>query len=403
MTQAQRELYFHTMKKPHSQHVVIVGASYAGLCAAAAFRANGWRATVIERSREALRTGGGVVVQPRMAEYLEAHSLASPGVSSVPAKMRMLYQSDGTILYLPETARSYTAWDVLLREFESLVGSDNIQRGRVLESIGVSNDGACAILDDGNRIECDLLVGADGVGSRMRQILLPGSGSTYAGYVAWRGIVDERDLPPETGEKRRGTFWSFTGDETNIVAYEIPGSDGSVERGRRRVNWVWYRNVDEGEDLDRLLAGKSGERRRSSLPRGEVAQETVAGLRRTAIDLLPEDFATIVDRTREPFAQAILDYQAPQLFFDRSVLIGDAASLVRPHLGTGSAKAVDDAVSLADAACGPDFRERRCLRAWQQVRLEEHHALAEQAKAVAYRSGLGNLPANAGRVSPRSA
>ncbi len=370
---------FSAMKKTHSQHVVVVGASYAGLCAAAAFQANGWSATVIERSREALRTGGGVVVQPRMAEYLEAHNLASPGVSSVPARMRTLYQRDGTILHLPETARSYTAWDVLLREFESLVGSDNIQRGGSLESIDITGDQARAILDDGEGIECDLLVGADGVGSRMRQILLPGSEPTYAGYVAWRGIVDGRDLPAETGEKSRDTFWSFTGAETNIVAYEIPGADGSVERGRRRVNWVWYRNVDEGEDLDRLLAGKGGERRHSSLPRGEVRPGTAAALRRAAFDLLPEDFATVVDRTREPFAQAILDYQAPQLFFDRSVLIGDAASLVRPHLGAGSAKAVDDAVSLADAACGPDFRERVCLRAWQQVRLEEHHALAEQA------------------------
>jgi 2,6-dihydroxypyridine 3-monooxygenase len=237
----------------------------------------------------------------------------------------------------------------------------------------------------------------------MRQLLLPGSEPTYAGYVAWRGVVDGRDLPPVTGEKRQDTFWSFTGEETNIVAYQIPGSDGSVEPDRRRVNWVWYCNVDEGEELDRLLAGKSGERRRSSLPRGEVAPETVAALRQTARNLLPEDFATVVDRTREPFAQAILDYRAPQLFFDRSVLIGDAASLVRPHLGTGSAKAVDDAVSLADAACGPDFRERRCLRAWQHVRLEEHHALAEQAKAVAYRSGLGYLPAHTTEVSPKSA
>jgi len=391
------------MGNPHAGHAVIVGASYAGLCAATAFQANGWRATVIERSREVLRTGGGVVVQPRMGEYLEAHNLASPGVGSIPANMRLLYQPDGTVLHLPETARSYTAWDVLLREFESVVGADNIHRGKTLESTEVTDDQAYAILDNGEKIGCDLLVGADGVGSRMRQLLLPGSEPTYAGYVAWRGVVDGRDLPTETREKRQDTFWSFTGDETNIVAYQIPGSDGSVEPDRRRVNWVWYCNVDEGEDLDHLLAGKSGEKRHSSLPRGEVRSETAEALKRTAYDLLPEDFATVVDRTREPFVQAIQDYRAPRVFFDRSVLIGDAASLVRPHLGAGSAKAVDDAVSLADAVRGPDFRERLCLRAWQQVRLEDHAALAEQAKAVAHRSGLGYLPAAATRADPRSA
>jgi 2-polyprenyl-6-methoxyphenol hydroxylase-like FAD-dependent oxidoreductase len=377
------------MNNACSQHVVVIGASYAGLCAAAAFQANGWRATVVEKSPDVSRTGGGVVVQPRMAEYLEAHNLASPGISSVPAKTRVLYQPDGTVLLLPETARSYTAWDVLLREFETTVGRENIRRGEGLESIDVQEDAAFAVLETGERIQCDLLIGADGVGSRMRQLLLPGAEPVYAGYVAWRGTVDVQDLPSETEARCRGNFWSFTGEETNIVAYEIPGSDGSVEPGQLRVNWVWYLNVDEGPDLDGLLGGRTGEKRRSSLPRGEAPPETVTALHQTAVEMLPEDFATVVSRTPEPFAQAIMDYQAPRLFFDRSVLIGDAASIVRPHLGAGSAKAVDDAVSLADAACGPDYSERRCFRAWQQVRLEDHHALAEQAKAVARRSGLG--------------
>ena len=384
------------MEKQHSPRAIIIGASYAGLCAAAAFQVNGWQVTVVEKSPELTRSGGGVVVQPRMADYLEEHNLASPGVSSVPAGTRLLYQPDGSVLRLPETARSYTSWDVLLREFEQMVGTHNVLRGSALDTIDVADDSACAILENGERIHGDLIIGADGLGSRMRQLLLPGSEPEYAGYIAWRGTVDGRELPPETSEKCRGNFWSYTGEETNIVAYEIPGADGSVEPGRRRVNWVWYLNVSEGAELKSLLAGKSGERRRASLPRGDVRPETVSALQQTAVDLLPHDFVTIVHSTTEPFAQAIMDYQAPQLFFDRTVLIGDAASIVRPHTGAGSAKAVDDAVSLADAACGPDYAERRCFRAWQQVRLEDHLALAEQAKAVAARSGLGRpVSANA--------
>jgi 2-polyprenyl-6-methoxyphenol hydroxylase-like FAD-dependent oxidoreductase len=303
--------------------------------------------------------------------------------------MRMIYQQDGSILRLPETARSYTAWDVLLREFEATVGEENILRGRALDSIEQTPDKAIAVLTDGIRIEGDLLVAADGVGSRVRSLLLPGSEPAYAGYVAWRGTVDEAALPRELRTTCADAFCSFTGDQTNIVAYEIPGPDGSIEAGRRRVNWVWYVNVAPGNELDCLLVGASGRKKRSTLPRGEARPETVERMVQSARDLLPPKFATIIEATKEPFAQAILDYQAPRLFFGRSVLIGDAACLIRPHLGSGTSKAVEDAVSLADAVCGPDFRERGCLRAWEETRLEEHDALAEQAKAVARRIGVG--------------
>lgn len=385
---------FSSMSNHEHRHALIVGASYAGLCAAAALQANNWRTTVLERSTDRLRSGGGVVVQRRMAEYLEAHNLASSGVTSVPARMRMIYQPDGSILRLPETARSYTAWDVLLREFEQTVGEENIRRGCTLASIEQTSDKAYAVLADGNRLEADLLVAADGVGSRSRQLLLPGSDPSYAGYVAWRGTVDEKALPREIRENCADTFCSYTGDQTNVVAYEIPGPDGSVEPGTRRVNWVWYVNVAPGEDLECLFVGTSGRKKRSTLPRGEARAETIERMLESARNLLPPKFAAIIEATPEPFAQAVLDYQAPQLFFGRSVLIGDAACLIRPHLGSGTAKAVEDAVSLADAACGPDFGDRGCLRAWEQVRLDEHHALAEQAKAVARRSGLGFVEAD---------
>lgn len=371
-----------------SRHVVIVGGSYAGLCTAAAFKANGWNTTVIERSSNPLRSGGGVVVQRRMADYLESHGLASPGITSVPARLRILFQPDGTQLQLPETARSYTAWDVLLREFEQTVGETNIRRGTGVTEVEFSSDFVTAVLEDGGRVSGDLLVAADGVGSPLRSQFLPGHEPTYAGYVAWRGTVDKSDLPSRIRRDCTDTFCTFTGDHTNIVAYEIPGPDGSVEPGARRVNWVWYVNVDRGKDLDCLLVGNTGKRKKSTLQRGEARPETIHAMLSDAEATLPARFAAIVGATPEPFVQAIQDFQAPRLVFDRAVLIGDAACLIRPHLGAGTGKAVEDAVSLADAVCGSNAGEG-CLQAWEIVRLEAHDAMAEQAKAVARRSGLG--------------
>lgn len=99
------------------------------------FQANGWKATVLERSTEARRSGGGVVVQRRMADYIESHGMASPGITSIPVRSRILYQPDGSTLRLPETARSYAARDVLLQEFEKLVGESSIVRGSLVVDI----------------------------------------------------------------------------------------------------------------------------------------------------------------------------------------------------------------------------------------------------------------------------
>lgn len=345
---------------------------------------------MIERSTDALRSGGGVVVQRKMGDYLEGYGLAVPGELSVPATMRKLFQRDGSTLALPETARSYTAWDVLLHELETSLGAGTIRRGLALENIDQRDDGVTAILSDGTRRDGDLLVGADGVGSRTREILLPGDRPLYAGYVGWRGMVASETLPTTIMEELANSFSLFTGDHTNMVAYEVPGPDGSVRPGRRRVNWVWYTNVTEGDDLDDILIDRDGRKRKSTLSRGDIRPEIVKEMKWLASSALIEPFSSLVRATVEPFAQSILDYQAPQVFFERTVLIGDAACLIRPHLGSGTAKAVDDAIQLAEAVCGPDFHDRGCLRAWQYTRLEDHSGLAEQAKAVARRYGLGH-------------
>lgn len=377
-----------TLKPMAQRRAIIIGASYAGLVTAAALRCTGWEVSVLERSNDRLRTGGGVVVQRRMAEYLGQHGISFPAVSSVPARTRQFFHTDGTVLRMPEDAAVYSAWDVLLREVEKLVGEKRIHRGATMVDLSRSPEEGWVILADGSRLRADLVVAADGIGSRARRILMPGADPQWAGYVAWRGMVRESGISDATRSILGDSLDTFTGAGMTIVSYLVPNEDGDTTPGRRRYNWVWYRNIDGPTELDRLLTDKAGVRHRSSVARGLLTDSVVTEIRETAQRYLLEPFAEIVVKVEEPFLQSIEDLNTPQLVFGRSVLIGDAASLVRPHIGSGTAKAVDDAISLAHALTEPQ-EDGSCLAAWEHARLDDHYGLAEYGRAVSRRLGLG--------------
>ncbi len=377
------------MTSSSPRRAIIIGASYAGLVAAAGLSCQDWKVRVIEKATEPSRSGGGVVVQRRMLEYLEKHGVAFPGIASIPATMRRIYRKNGEVAQMPETAAAYTSWDVLLRELESVVGPENIDRG--LAMIDIPDWGAPGVveLSDGTTDHGDVVIAADGIGSLSRRLLLPGIAPTYAGYVAWRGMIDEGMVSAETIETISGALNIFEGRETTIVVYEVPGETGSVKSGRRRINWVWYENIPAGPRLSRLMTDTEGYEHRATVGRNLMTPETRQYMERRAAEELSPPFAEVVLKTPLPFIQKIEDLTIPRLVFGKVVLIGDAASLARPHIGSGTAKAVDDAIHLATALSDRCDEELHCLTAWEHTRLNDHYGLVEYAKAVAHRLGLG--------------
>ena len=179
--------------------------------------------------------------------------------------------------------------------------------------------------------------------------ILPQAEPRYAGYIAWRGVVDESAVSPATHAAifERYAFGLPVGEM--MLAYPVPGRDNDVRPGHRGYNFVWYRPVDFNTKLPRLATDASGHCHGVSIPPPLIMPEVVAEMRAEAKALLAPQIYEIVERTPQPFFQAIFDLESPRMAIGRVALLGDAAFVARPHVGMGVTKAALDAQCLAQS------------------------------------------------------
>jgi 2,6-dihydroxypyridine 3-monooxygenase len=225
------------------------------------------------------------------------------------------------------------------------------------------------------------VVGADGIRSTVRGLLFPGLSPAYAGYVAWRGTLPRDRLPAVSAEQLAGLLTYHVGDRTHVLSYEIPAPDGTG----RSMNWVWYRNVQDGGALASLLTDRSGVRHDLSLPAGGVRDEHRDELYGSAARL-PPPFADLIRATPEPFVQVIVDLEVPAMVRGRVCLVGDAAFALRPHIAAGTAKAAADARSLAEAIGSAGDDVPAALAAWEPAQLALGGATTARTREVGERA-----------------
>lgn len=368
---------------PTSLRIGIVGGSVGGLFTGVLLHRQGHQVTVMERARHGLaRRGAGLVVQEQVTRILgqvERPALAEVGVWT---DERIVLDARGEVISREDRPQMQMSWDLLYDGFRKLLPEQLYLTGTAVEYIEPFAQSAQVTLADGHRQTFDVLIGADGQGSIVRNYV-NGDGSqeirpTYAGYVAWRGLVPELAIPARAKEQLFGRMAFYSGRGMHALGYLIPGTEGQTTPGQRRYNWVWYRAMPFVELRDLLArAGRGGA---LSLGPGELPAEVRDQLCADADAMLPASFAAAVTAEAQPFVQPIYDYETPRMVNRRLVLLGDAAFIARPHTAMGVAKAAGDAMTLAAAMAGHPIDE--ALAAYEKTRLVQGHAIVDYGRRL---------------------
>lgn len=370
-----------------SPKVAVIGGSLGGLTAALVLRDAGCDVTVYERSQKELKgLGAGIVVQQATVRYpMERLGMTLDDIS-VGARTLQYLVADGAVTFERPSPYRFTSWNTMYRSFAGALGDAAYRPGHALVGFDGDDAGVDVRFANGHTERVDLLVCADGVASTARRRLLPGVEPSYSGYVGWRGTVTEAFLTPRTFAVLSDAITYGLAPNSHIVAYQIPSVSGGMEEGERLVNFVWYRNVAEGAELDELMTDRDGLPRPLSLHPGTVQRRHVDAIRRTAQDVLPGPLAEIVVRAPEPFVQTIVDVEVPRMVFGRVCLMGDAAFTARPHAAAGTAKAAENGWALADALIDADGDIDVALSRWEPGQLELGRNLVARARDVGERS-----------------
>ena len=320
-----------------SVSLLIVGGGIGGLATALAAARAGRRVHVIEKSPEFTEIGAGLQLAPNATRMLDRLGVLEDVLrpATFPKNLVMMDAVTGSPITRLDLGQAFLAHygypyivthrgDLLAAELKacrshSLITLDS---GREAVSFEPNDDAVHVTCADGTSFECEAVVGADGLWSRVRKVVHDDGDPVCAQYVSYRGTVPLRDVPPET-DLENMTIW--VGPEMHFVQYVIHGgtllNQVAVFRSHRfRPGYEHLEDWGTSDELETAFA-----------PLCPVVRNAVRSVRRDRrwpmFDRLPISSWTC----------------------GRITLLGDAAHPMLQYIAQGACQALEDAVCLGDA------------------------------------------------------
>ena len=335
--------------------VAIAGAGIGGLMLAAALRRRGVRVEVLERAAELVAAGAGIALPANGVKGLAKIGLAPAVIQAgaVVARAAILdsrgrtlgseldlsgvYDELGASLVALHRARLHA---ILIDN----VGPDVVRTGTAVASYEQNRDCVRVACTNGERVEAELLVGADGLHSTVRSQLVGDGAPAYSGYTSWRGVTPSGAV---SSPERTTESWG-RGERFGIVPI-----------GFGEIYWFAVANVPAG--------GRDGHVHRELMQRFGQWHDPV----RRLIEATPADRILRTD---------ICDRQPIERWHhERVVLLGDAAHAMTPNLGQGAGQAIEDAVVLDECLATESSLEGALLR-YEQRRVARANGIVRASR-----------------------
>jgi salicylate hydroxylase len=365
--------------------IAVIGGGLGGLAAALSLHRAGLAVDVCEQAPELNEVGGGINMGPNAARILYRLGLgdALDRAAVRPASAHVRRWDDGRTLQKatlnPISSELYGAPHLtvhradLQRIIASALPRERIHLGHRLVGLDDKGDRVEANFANGERIEADVLIGADGIHSTVQTLLFDEEAPAFAGCVAYRGLVPaERiaDLGLEPGNQ------SWLGPGGHLVHYFVSGG--------RLLNFVGWTEHDSWNREDWTD--------RATIERALAAFEG-----------WHPQVRRIIGEADTCFIWALFDRDPlPRWSAGRVTLLGDACHPMYPFMAQGAAQAIEDGACLAALlAAGGDPAE--ALRRYEQLRLPRVTRLQEMSRANKHRYHMQDGPEQEARDAAMAA
>lgn len=309
--------------------VAIAGAGIGGLAAALALRQRGCEVVVVEQAAQLGEVGAGVQMSPNAVKVLRALGV-EPLIRDVACQPLAFTGRDwrsGRVLYRTPIKgvyeRLYGAGYYHVHRADlhgaltQQLAASALHLGRRVTGVEQDRNAASLRLDNGEIIEADVIVGADGIHSAIRKSLLGDEKPRFTGNICWRGMVPVEALPKCHVELASS---NWLGPKGHVVHYYV--------KGGAMVNFVAVYETDEWTQESWSTPSTVDE-----------ILETYAGWN--------DELLTTFSKSRDCFKWALYDRDPLTRWSDgRVTLLGDAAHPMLPFLAQGAAMAIEDGYEL---------------------------------------------------------